>query len=213
MGGIKRNLHYWGRIMESVVFVVMITLALLNLVYVTEDISLIPRQLLKMCATGLPLFGPYVGAMIGISSERTISFTLSMGSTRRDTFIGMEVMLHLVGIELFLISRIAWLLIPIEDNGNLQSIIIGSITCIFLAGFFGNIIAAIRLKWQNGIGILLCIVIMIFSMAGFFASIDLSAERIFSILDKGWLMALSIVLDAVTGFICFLFIKKAEVKL
>lgn len=213
MDGIKRNLRYWGRVMENMVFIVILTMAILNLVYATEDIFLIPRQLLRMCAASLTLFGMYAGAMIGIGSDSSISFALSMGSTRRDTFIGMETMLHLLGIELFAISQIAWLLLPTEDKGNQQMIMLGSITCIFLAAFFGNITAAIRLKWQNGIDIFLCIVILICSMAGLLVSIGLNAEWLFSILTKGWMIALSIVLDVVTGLLCFRGVKKAEVRL
>lgn len=154
MDGIKRNFRYWGRVMEQVVAIGLLCFAILSLAWATEDIGEIPHQLLRLYAGCFSIFGMYLGCMFGTNNDRYLSFTISMGSTRRDTFIGMEVMLHVMGVEILLISLLANVLLPIEDKKSYIALLLAGICCFFFAGFFSGMwlrryAAGCREQWET----------------------------------------------------------------
>lgn len=71
----------------------------ISIVTELEEIGNIP---LAFCVTMSRYGAMYMIIIMGILGLTVINtympFTLSMGSTRRDSFIGMEIMLHLAGL-------------------------------------------------------------------------------------------------------------------
>ena len=101
MDGIKRNLLYWG---YTIGLTLSMILAMVLGICIVTGLDESGNILLAFCATLDKYGGMYMPLFMGMLGMVTISnylpFTLSMGSTRRDSFIGMEIMLHLEGILL-----------------------------------------------------------------------------------------------------------------
>ncbi|MGN1147288.1 MAG: hypothetical protein ACI4TB_02630 [Lachnospiraceae bacterium] len=212
MDGIKRNLRYWGWVMEQVAAIGLLCFAILSLAWGTEDIGEIPHQLLRLYAGCFSIFGIYLGCMFGTNNDRYLSFTISMGSTRRDAFIGMEVMLHVMGVEILLISFLANALLPTEDKKSYITLLLAGICCSFLAGFFGNVVTVLRSRLQGAMGNTISIVVMLCCVVAFLIAVGMEPEVMFSLLTKAWMLVISILLDAVAGVICYLAAMKTEVR-
>ncbi|MBD5498245.1 MAG: hypothetical protein HDR11_10855 [Lachnospiraceae bacterium] len=101
MDGIKRNLLYWG---YTIGLTLSMILAMVLGICIVTGLDESGNILFAFCATMDEYGGMYMPFFMGMLGMVTINnylpFTLSMGSTRRDSFIGMEIMLHLEGLLL-----------------------------------------------------------------------------------------------------------------
>lgn len=101
MDGIKRNLLYWG---YTIGLTLSMILAMVLGISIVTGLDETGNILLAFCATMDEFGGMYMSFFMGMLGMMTINnylpFTLTMGSTRWDSFIGMEIMLHLEGMLL-----------------------------------------------------------------------------------------------------------------
>lgn len=101
MDGIKRNLLYWG---YTIGLTLLMVVAMVLGISIVTGLDETGNILHTFCATMDEYGGMYMPFFMGMLGMVTIGnylpFTLSMGSTRRDSFIGMEIMLHLEGLLL-----------------------------------------------------------------------------------------------------------------
>lgn len=152
MDGIKRNLLYWGYTIGQTLLMVVAMLLGISVVTGVDE----PGNILHTFCTIMDKFGGmYMLLFIGMLGMVTIGnylpFTLSMGSTRRDSFIGMEIMLHLEGMLLHSIIIAAGIFSGRTANGMFffgrALLLVVSVALCNLAGWayqqFGKVVSLI----------------------------------------------------------------------
>lgn len=101
MDGIKRNLLFWGYTIGQMILMILVMAFGVSIVTELGERENIFRA---FCGTMAQYGSAYMVFVMGILGMTVINnhmpFTLSMGSTRKDSFVGMEVMLHLESLLL-----------------------------------------------------------------------------------------------------------------
>lgn len=206
MDGIKRNLRYWGRMVETTVGMLLVFIAFFSLFYtIGGDIG----EAWKYIASYTPAVCMLSMCVMGFTGVNNyLPFTISMGSTRRDSFIGMEIMIHVMACQLAVLSVLAEFLQPEESKAGMTRILITCLFCIFFAAGVCNGIGAVNMKFGKIAGF---VVYFTFSIGGIFGVVfaggllGLSVTRI-------WTVLAAVLLDLVAGVFCYLASRKIEVR-
>lgn len=101
MDGIKRNLLYWGRTIGLTLSMILAMVLGISIVTGLDETGNILHTFCAVMDEYGRMYMPFFMGMLGMGTiGNYLPFTLTMGSTRRDSFIGMEIMLHLEGLLL-----------------------------------------------------------------------------------------------------------------
>ena len=215
MQGIKRNLRYWGYTMEYFVLVVLGTLLLISVLTGLDDPANLPKNTLRLIADMGFLYLFLMTCMIAFSGAGGyMSLTLSMGSTRKDSFIGMQIMLHLIEAQLAVIVLLAnaalGKLDAFGDSILYTCIVYGAI--VFGSIAVGNLISASILRLGRGAGFAIYFGILLVMLLGVAGLVVFKPVELIAALVKGPVILIGIVLDGISIAICYKVVKKLEVR-
>lgn len=164
MDGLIRNLRYWSRTIGQMVLMIVAMVFGISIVTELEEIGNIP---LAFCVTMSRYGAMYMIFIMGILGLTVINtympFTLSMGSTRRDSFIGMEIMLHLAG--LFTIGIIIGAGIFAGRQVNVM-LFVSSILLLTASVALCNLVGWVYLRFGKTVGLTLYILLVIVGTLG-----------------------------------------------
>lgn len=222
MKGYRRSLTFWGYTMEKYFLIVMGTVLVISVILGRG------KDIFEILPTYLPMMG-VISIMAQAFNAPVIYIPqgLSLGATRKEILAGMEIMLHVIALQVVLILTVVIRLTPDSANlGTLPDIfrmelgtglaVLGGIF-LFLCGI-GNGICAATVRFGAKIGM---VAYMVFTLAIVFGLIFLIS---FSLMDKFGNVSdmlslvknvgpvIAIVFDAVMIVLSFAAIKKYEVK-
>lgn len=214
MKGIKRNLLYWGYTMEMIAGVVTVMIFFVSVVTGLSANRNFFKLFLEQFANLFLMINFLTVIMIAMSAAITyIPFTLSMGSTRRDSFISMEIMLFVLELEMLaggLVSN--EILAQNEKRPDTAELFLFSIVIMIITVGMGNLISLFCLRFGGIVGV---VVYLLLTLAGLgvilYAAVAYKGELL-QLLNSGWTMAAAVVFTAVTIALHWLVARKIEVK-
>lgn len=171
-----KNMKYWGYTLETIslgmILVALIVVAFMTVIeggdFFHTFFEQVPYFLMMMMG-----IGSFVNVINGINIY--LPLTVSLGSTRKDSFIGMQLTQHLIMVQNLILFC---LLISIgsKDLFRLISLFMPTVIgiCLFLIAM-GNVIGAFYMRFGRIVGMILYVVIMIV-MVGFFVVMGVSYE-------------------------------------
>lgn len=142
MSGIKSNIRYWTWCLGNIMLLFLLFTCVYQLVRGLlggEDF----QNILSFAGMYLPIFLAMISSVIGfIIGDSYIPLALSMGSTRKDLFLGMELVFHIIfGIVVLL----AWVINCIASENVPAAFAMQSLpflTLMFLSAGCGNFVLA-----------------------------------------------------------------------
>lgn len=127
MTGLKRSLIYWGRSIEKF-FLMICFLAMITAVFVSIINSVPPLDYILMY---IPMTFTIALLSLAYTNITTaLSHIISMGATRRDSFLGMQLFYHILVLQGLLITVILILALPKVYATDKSSL------CMFLAALY-----------------------------------------------------------------------------
>lgn len=223
MKGIYRNLRFWGRNYEYMlcwIIVMLPCIAVISCLIVGN-----PGEILAVLADvgNSSLYIPMFLILIGLNGATTyFPFSISMGSSRRDSFIGMEIMIHVIGLELLLLMVVLGSL----SGSSLSELVPTMAVCLFLGLLVNNLLCAIMFRFGRNVAVLVYVVtLLIVIIAVMIMSVVMSASSItfsqkISEIGKmlpiqAWIVmgvAAAILLDAFSILLQWMSVRKIEVR-
>lgn len=225
MKGYGRSIAYWGWFVEKyfllmlgTILVIVAAMGLLN-----EDYNM-----MNMIPTYLPMMGAIVVIVCAFNGPiYFIPQAISLGGTRKETFIGMEIMIHVLTLQYLILIVIGVKVMPLVAdadslpylyNMDIGFAAAGYAVMLLLCCGIGNLICACGLKFGfKGqmiiylVSVLLIIGVVIgITFAGDFQT-GLEIEEIFQKLAVYGILG-AILLDALMIVLCYFGIRKFAVK-
>lgn len=206
MKGLKRNLIFWATTYEKVAGAMFLGIAvyIFMMTFVGGGLSI--EELKKSFLGYIWLFIAISAFINGFSgSLNYFPQTISMGSTRRSSFIAMQVMQHVIMLQYILIGVVAYYFLDREMLVKLAklgcSVIGGVLVLIALA----NLVCICSVKFGRGVGMVVYIggillgVLLVF-VAILFADGDGEAvlDALSGFLSKPYLLLIGVLADVVT---------------
>lgn len=223
MKGIYRNLRFWGRNYEYMMgwFIVMLACIAVISCLLAGNPGEIPAVLTD---TGnASVYIPMWFILMGMNGATIyFPFSISMGSSRRDSFIGMVIMLHVIALELLLLMVVLGSL----SGSSLSELVTTMAVCLFLGLLANNLLCAIMFRFGRNAAVLVYMVtiLTVIITVLVFYMVNATAEVTFSqkILEIGkmlpiqaWIVigiAAAILLDAFSILLQWMSVRKIEVR-
>ena len=198
MTGLKRSFKYWGYIVEKYFLLVLLVIAVygifFNLMSGNSSMNAVVEYIpIMFCVMILAL--AYNNMTISMSQA------ISMGATRRESFIGMQVFYHLLVVQGTLITGIIITFVPdFYDNKKLDLIL--TIASIYLfACSLGNVIGVATMRFGLNIAKIIYVLATLVSCLGVFfvvllidLNVAISTVRISSLFMIGFAVVLDMVM-------------------
>ena len=223
MKGIYGNLRFWGRYYEymfSWFIVMLVCIAVISCLLVGN-----PGEIPAAFAdTGnMSMYLPMYLILMGVNGANIyFPFSVSMGSSRRDSFISMVIMIHVIGLELLLLTVVLGSL----SGSSLSELVPTMAACLFLGLLGNNLLCAILFRFGRNVALLTYMVTLLIGIIAVmvFYAVDATSEVTFSqkILEIGkmlplqaWIViavAAAILLDAFSILLQWMSMRKIEVR-
>lgn len=223
MKGIYRNLRFWGRNYEIMLGWIIVALACIPVISCLLVRN--PGEILAAMSDigNSSLYIPMFFILIGLNGATTyFPFSVSMGSSRRDSFIGMEIMIHVIGLELLLLT----LVLGILSGSSLSELVPTVAVCLFLGLLVNNLLCAIMFRFGRNAAVLvymvtlLTVIIVVLIMNVVMTTSGAAAFQ--KILEIGKMLPLqawivigvvaAILLDAFSILLQWMSVRKIEVR-
>lgn len=205
-----RSIRYWGMNMEKL-FLGMMCGIILGSVLAGMD----KEGFREMLSVYLSMFGGIFGMLLMMSAvTHYIPQSLGMGATRKDTFMGLEFVLHLAFFQSMLVIIFLNCILSkaLCDMKTLQIVLV----FYLLSAGFSNLICVLGLTFGNTVT-MISYVIMALVVAGFSVFLGIVADdtgnvfpNLLQMLKKGWFAALAF--DVVMGVVCYIRMYKYEIR-
>lgn len=211
MAAIKRNLKYWGYSVELLVLVVLgITLLLGVLEYLGDGME----EALDYLSGYMPMMCIICMSMLGFVGVGTyFPFSMSMGSTRKASFVGMQVMAHAMAIQIVLITALVNIVQEqLFDAGRPSFTLVTYLFWVFFSTGICNVISAISIKCGRVWATIVYILFACVGGIGLTVVLNLADMEHISATVNLILVLGAIVFDILMGFVCYLSIRKYEVR-
>lgn len=213
MDGMKRNLLYWGYTMGQMILIIVVMVLIVGIITGIDETDNI---LLAFCMTMSEYGAMYMPFIMGILGMTVINaympLTLSMGSTRRDSFTGMEIMLHVEGLLLIGIITAA----DIFSGKTVNSMLFfGSAMRLVVSAALCNLVGWAYLRFGKVISLILYIVLIIGGALGVSVFSMLYAEgklRLPAKWGEPLLVAVLVAVDCIVVWFYAREVKKMEVR-
>ncbi len=216
MDGIKRNLLYWGYTIGQMILTIIVMVLIISIVTGLDEIGGI---LHSFCVTMSAYGATYMLLLMAVLGMALINnhmpLTLSMGSTRRDSFIGMEIMLHVEGLLLIGIIIAAGIFSGKAVSGMS---FFNSVLLLAASAALCNLIGWAFLRYGKVVSLILYVVVFITGALGIYVLSALHAAGRLGLSEKwGWPVLAAAVMAVVTadGITIWLYardVKKMEVR-
>lgn len=223
MSGYKRSFLYWFRIMEQQFLIWIGTILVFAVIFGTGEDSR------EMLASYLPMMSAIMIMVFCMNGPVLyIPQGISFGATRREIFTGMEIIMHLITLQIALLSI---LVIQIDSESG----ILGYLTynafmnkaemCKLFGTFYllvcslGNGVNVVTIKFGKTVGMIVYILCVIVFTIGAVFTINLALledmgsaliTNLSTILTAG--IAGSVILDVLVIAAGYLVIRKYEVR-
>ena len=219
MQGLKSNIRYWGYTLEYMLLVVLGTLLLICVVTGFDNLSNLHMLYLEMISDMGVLYILLMMCMLAFSGAVSyLPFTLSMGSTRKNSFLGMQIVMHFMEVQLAGIVIIAKAILgKLDEFGKVSYMVILLVTVMFLAIAIGNFISAAVLRFSRTVGFIVYFGILALVVIGFafFVGYGAGLESIRPFLSnflRGPVVLIALALDALSIAVYYRVVKKLEVR-
>lgn len=209
MKGIGRSLYYWLYNIEKV-FLAVIAMVIIISVLGTED----KMGFIGMMNMYLPLIGGiYAVAIMLTASTCYIPQSLSMGATRKETCVAMQLSIHLIMLQILLTAVIVNKVFPIQI-WTADYIIFSGIFYLGAAGA-GNAMCAGALKLGNRAAMIIYVVMVVViavmgGVLGAMSALDMSVMGRVRLLKNFWFLPL--IFDIIMCAVCYMALRKYEVR-
>ncbi len=219
MQGLKSNIRYWGYTLEYMLLVVLGTLLLICVVTGFDNLSNLHMLYLEMISDMGVLYILLMMCMLAFSGAVSyLPFTLSMGSTRKNSFLGMQIVMHFMEVQLVAIVMIAKAILgKLDELGKVSYMVILLVTVLFFAIAIGNFISAAVLRFSRTVGfivyfgILALVAIGLAFFVGYGAGLD-SIRPFLSNFLRGPVVLIALALDALSIAVYYRVVRKLEVR-
>ena len=142
MSGIKSNIRYWTWCLGNVMLIFLLiscVYQLVNGLLGGEDF----QNTLSFAGMYLPIFLAIISSVIGfIMGDSYIPLALSMGSTRKDLFWGMELVFHLIFGTVLLLALVIKCLALENIPAAFATLSLPFLALMFLSAGCGNFVLA-----------------------------------------------------------------------
>lgn len=214
MDGLMRNLRYWSRTIGPMVLMIVAMVLGISLVTELEDIGNIPIAFCRTMSEFGMLYMIFIMGILGFTvTNNYMPFTLSMGSTRRDSFAGMEIMLHLTGLVMVGIIIGAGIITGRKASGIL---FVSSIIIWLLSVALCNFVGWAQLRFGKAVGLILYILVLFVGVVGMTVLAAMNEAGTFqklglpALYESGWQLAA--VAAAIVADIVLLLLYKRKVR-
>ena len=219
MQGLKSNIRYWGYTLEYMLLVVLGTLLLICVMTGFDNLSNLHMLYLEMISDMGVLYILLMMCMLAFSGAVSyLPFTLSMGSTRKNSFLGMQIVMHFMEVQLVAIVMIAKAILgKLDEFGKVSYMVILLVTVLFLAIAIGNFISVAVLRFSRTVGfvvyfgILALVVIGLAFLVGYGAGLE-SIRPFLSNFLRGPVVLIALALDALSIAVYYRVVRKLEVR-
>lgn len=211
MIAIKRNLKYWGYSIEMLLVPVLGVMAMLGLFeYMGDGLEAAFEYLLNF----MPMMCTILMAMLGFVGVGTyFPFSMSMGSTRKASFVGMQVMAHVMAVQIVLLTAgLNFAYAHLCGAGNTLYTFATYSFWVFLSSGICSVISAVSIKFGRVWATIAYILFAVIGGVALTVALRIVADGDVSMTVQLIGLAGSFVFDVLMGFICFLAIKKYEVR-
>lgn len=163
MKGIYRNLRFWGRNYEYMMGWAIAILACIPVIccLLVGNPGGIPAALTDggYISIGFPMWF----ILMGMNGATTyFPFSVSMGSSRRDSFIGMVIMTHVIALELLLLTLVLGSL----SSDSLGESVLTVAAYLFLALLANNLLCAIMFRFGRNVAVVVYILTILTVIIG-----------------------------------------------
>lgn len=198
MTGLKRSLKYWGYIVEEYFLMVLFVIAVYGIFFNLMS----GNSAMDAVVEYIPImFCVMILALAYNNMTVSMSQAISMGATRRESFIGMQVFYHLLVVQGTLITGIIITFVPdFYDNKKLD-LILAIASIYLLACSLGNVIGVAMMKFGLNIAKIIYILALVASCLGVLfvvllidLDVAISTVRISSLFIIGFAVVLDMVM-------------------
>lgn len=144
MTGLKRNLIYWGYMIEKyfflVLFIIAITVVLLGIANGRDCFE----ELIICCPL---IFNIMILSSAYSNITESMAQVISMGATRRESFIAMQVFFHLMVVQGSLLTVIVVLFIPDRYLTSKYHLLLVFLAFYMLSCGIGNAVNAVMMRF------------------------------------------------------------------
>lgn len=218
MQGLKSNIRYWGYTLEYMLLVVLGMLLLICVMTGFDNLSNLHILYLEGLSDMGFLYIFLIVCIIAFSGAVSyFPFTLSMGSTRKNSFIGMQIALHLLEVQMVAVVLIAKAVLgTLDELGKVSYMLIAYVSALFIAIALGNFISATILRFGRTAGLIMyfLILVLVIGSVGVVVGMQLIVNiggTAAKLLD-GPIVMIGLVLDAVSIGIYYKVVRKLEVR-
>lgn len=222
MKGLKKNLIYWADIMERM------TLAMLTGIAVYAVMMSLMGGAAGDEGTGINGYIAYLWIFATISvflngfngALNYFPMSISLGSTRKASYVGMQIMMHLMMLQNLLIIAVAYYGVDRETFNEIKGIAL-TIVGVFVAIIaFTNITCIVSVKFGKGVGMVVYVVslLLVIGVAVIAAlSADGNADNIVQLLQnillKPYVFIGALAADVISIAAYYPVIKKQDLQL
>lgn len=221
MAGLKANLRYWGHVCGQMLLQIFVVYAIYaTFIGQAGSVQELPRTFCVNSLRYYPMLSMFLLCVMGFSVVSLyIPFTLSMGSTRKDSFWGMEIMMF--GMELIMyvfamgvgaFGRSYFENVAFGDTLREYGLVFFSL--IILAMCFFHIVGICNIKFNRTVGFIVYfgIAMVCIGCGTFIMMQEIKNTFLYVPFINPAVIAGIAVLCAVTGYLFYRQIKKLEVR-
>lgn len=213
MRAMKRNLKYWGYSVEMLLLPAAGVAAFLSLVEYADGGG---EAALSYLLSYLPLMGTIMMAVLGFVGVGTyFPFAMSMGSTRKANFAAMQIMEHMMAIQVVLVTFIIHTIyMQISAAENAIYTPAGYLFLLFFNCCICNILGTLSFKFGRTAALIGYILMIVACGAGAGVASALQVDGLgsLSVSVQYICFAAAFLLDMLMILLNFLAIKKYEVR-
>ena len=144
MTGLKRSLKYWGYIVEEYFLLALLVVAAYGIFFGLMN----GNSSIKAVVTYIPImFCVMVLALAYNNMTISMSQAISMGATRRESFLGMQVFYHLLVVQGAFITGIIIIFVPDFYGNKKLDLILVFASIYLLTCSLGNVIGVVMMRF------------------------------------------------------------------
>ena len=211
MTAVKRSLKYWGYSIEILLLPAFFMIALLTLFEyagggLEEALAYLVNMTPMLCIIIMAMLG-----FVGISTY--FPFAMSLGSTRKANFAAMQVMVHLMALQITVVTAVINIVYAnVCGDGNSPYTIVTYGFWVFLSGGICNAIGAVAVKCKKVWTMIIYILFAVIGGIGLTAIMEIAKIETISVVVQVACLAGSLVFDILMCIVFYLVIRKYEVR-
>ena len=198
MTGLRRSLKYWGYIVEKYFLLVLLVIAVYGIFFSLMN----GNSSIKEVVAYIPImFCVMILALAYNNMTISMSQAISMGATRRESFLGMQAFYHLLVVQgAFITGTIITFVPDFYDNKKLD-LILAIASIYLLACSLGSVIGVAMMKFGLNIAKIIYVLAIVASCLGVLfvvllidLDVAISTVRISSLFIIGFAVVLDMVM-------------------